>query len=239
MCCVIHHEIPIEREYNERDTASHNCGTELANRFVSYCGDKIKPIRQDLENSSNNQYYTVNVASGFDGAPLEQFRSVRQDEVRKIISSPSKSCSLNPISTSILKHCLHELTHVLTLIVNISLDLAYFSSELKRYVILPLLRKAMLDWEFLKNVRPVSDLSSLSKLIERIVCVQLVGHLEAHDLYAVFQSAYYQLHSTETALLCVQNDLLQPIDTHGEAILVYWISVLYLTRLTTTAYFVH
>ena len=206
---------------NENVLPSHNCGTELANRFVNYFGDKIKSIRQDLENSLNTPDYTTNVASDFDGVPLEKFRIVHQDEVRKIItSSPSKSCALDPIPTSILKLCLDELTPVLTLIVNTSLKFADFSPELKRAFILPLLKKAILDCEILKNFWPVSNLSFLSKLVERIVCVQLVDHLKAHNLYEVFQSVYRQLHSTETALLRVQNDLLRAVDTHGGAILV-------------------
>ena len=109
---------------------------------------------------------------------------------------------------------------MLTLIVNTSLEFADFSPEPKRAFILPLLKKAILDCGILKNFRPVSNLSFLSKLIERIVCVQLVDHLKINDLYEVYQSAYRQLHSTETALLCVQNDLLQAVDTHGGAILV-------------------
>ena len=68
--------------------------------------------------------------------------------------------------------------------------------------------------------RPVSNLSFLSKLIERIVCVQLVNHLDKNGLYEVFQSAYRQLHSTETALLRVQNDILQAVDSRGGTILV-------------------
>ena len=206
---------------NENVLPSHSCATELANRFVNYFGDKIKSIRQDLEDSSNTPDYTINVANDFDGVPLDKFRIVSQEEVRKIISSsPSKSCSLDPIPTSILKLCLDELTPVLTLVVNTSLEFADFSPELKRAFVLPLLKKAILDCEILKNFRPVSNLSFLSKLVERIVCVQLVDHLKAHHLYEVFQSAYRQLHSTETALLRVQNDLLRAVDTHGGAILV-------------------
>ena len=53
-----------------------------------------------------------------------------------------------------------------------------------------------------------------------IFCVQLVDHLKENDLYEIFQSAYRQLHSTETALLRVPNDLLQAVDSEGGAILV-------------------
>ena len=57
-------------------------------------------------------------------------------------------------------------------------------------------------------------------MIERIVCTQLIDHLKLHNLYETFQSAYRTLHSTETALLRVQNDLLQAVDSHGGAILI-------------------
>ena len=52
------------------------------------------------------------------------------------------------------------------------------------------------------------------------MCVQLVNHLDNNGLYEVFQSAYRQLQSTETALLRVQNDKLQAFDSRGGAILV-------------------
>ena len=53
-----------------------------------------------------------------------------------------------------------------------------------------------------------------------MACVQLVEQLKENDLYEIFQSAYRQLHSTETALLRVQNDILQAVDSEGGAILV-------------------
>ena len=82
----------------------------------------------------------------------------------------------------------------------------------------PLIRKIILDCEIFKNYRPVSNLSFISKLVARVVCVQ--EHLKTNNLYEIFQSAYRHLHSTETALLRVQNDLLQAVDNEGGAILV-------------------
>jgi len=77
-----------------------------------------------------------------------------------------------------------------------------------------------LDPEVLKNFRPVSNLTFISKLIERVVALRLNEHLTRNKLQEVLQSAYRQYHSTETALLKVQNDLLTAIDTDGGAILV-------------------
>ena len=179
---------------------SHDCVKDHADKFITYFNDKISNIRKDLEK-----------------API----STSQKHHRKIIhSSPTKSCALDPIPTWLLKKCEDELIPVLTLIVNTSLSCAEFPKELKRAFLTPLIKKIILDAEILKNYRPVSNLSFLSKLIERIVCVQLVNHLDKNGLYEVFQSAYRQLHSTETALLRVQNDILQAVDSRGGAILV-------------------
>ena len=50
--------------------------------------------------------------------------------------------------------------------------------------------------------------------------VRLNQHLIQNGLHEVLQSAYKQNHSTETALLKVQNDLLMAIDTYGGAVLI-------------------
>lgn len=59
-----------------------------------------------------------------------------------------------------------------------------------------------------KNFRPVSNLAYISKLVETVVTKQLQHYLNCHNLFPVFQSAYRQTHSTETALLKVMNDIL-------------------------------
>ena len=71
-----------------------------------------------------------------------------------------------------------------------------------------------------KNFRPVSNLTYLSKIIERVVVVRLNQHLIQNGLYEVLQSAYKQNHRTETALLKEQNDLLTAIDTYGGTVLI-------------------
>jgi hypothetical protein len=68
----------------------------------------------------------------------------------------------------------------------------------------------------MKNYRPVSNLPFVSKILEKSVDTQLEWHLSAHKLHKERQSAYRQFHSTESALLCVQNDILRYLD-HNEA----------------------
>ena len=212
---------------------SHDCVKDLADKFIIYFNDKISNIRKDLDKAPISTSQTPqDIFNNFDGEVLDSFPEVSEDDIRKIIhSSPTKSCALDPIPTWLLKKCEDELILVLTLIVNASLSCAEFPNELKRAFLTPLIKKIILDAEIFKNYRPVSNLSFLSKLIERIVCVQLVNHLDKNGLYEVFQSAYRQLHSTETALLRVQNDILQAVDAVVAQYCCFSTSVLHLTLL--------
>ena len=199
---------------------SHDCATTLAKTFGDYFKNKIGLIRSDLEESLNTSTDQLpSIAPIFHGLCLEKFRDVSESDVREVItSSPTKSCALDPIPTWLLKQCLDYVAPVLTVIVNTSLSCADFTPELKRAFVTPLIKKLILDCEIFKNYRPVSNLFFVSKLIKRIICVLLVDHLKENDLYEIFQSAYRQLHSTETALLRVQNDILQAVDSEGGAI---------------------
>jgi len=93
------------------------------------------------------------------------------------MKSASKSCRLDPIPTWLLKECLGTLLPVITRIVNLSLSSAEVSPNLKEAIVLPLIKKICLDPEILKNFRPVSNLSFLSKLIERVVDARFEEHM--------------------------------------------------------------
>ena len=93
-----------------------------------------------------------------------------------IVKSPSKSCELDPVPTFIIKQCVDVIVPHLTLIVNKSLQPGHFPDSLKVAHIRPLLKKTGLDIENSKNYRPVSNLTFLGKIIERVVSIRMSEH---------------------------------------------------------------
>ena len=113
--------------------------------------------------------------------------------------------------TWMIRECIEEVLPLLTKIINLSLILGEMPDDLKLAIIKPLLKKLGLDL-VKQNYRPVSNLTFLGKLIERVAALQVIDHLQANNLMDTFQSAYRESHSTETALLWVQNDILMHLD---------------------------
>ena len=72
----------------------------------------------------------------------------------------------------------------------------------------PIFKKSSLDKEVIKNYRPVSNLNFISKILERVVAVQLQTHLDEAGLMTAIQLAYRKHHSTESAVLHIHNNIL-------------------------------
>ena len=199
---------------------SSDISQNIPNIFADYFKQKIEDIRHGID-CTPTTFVSVNVPEERSGSSLSEFHQVTQEQVRSIVNkSPTKSCPLDPIPTSMLKDCLNDLLPTLTKIINLSLVDGVVPQVFKHARITPVIKKPTLDSEVLSNYRPVSNLPFLSKVLERIVATQLHRYLEYSKLYTSMQSAYRQYHSTETALLCVNNYLLRALDEGNEAVLI-------------------
>ena len=90
-----------------------------------------------------------------------------------ILKSKPTTCSVDPIPTSLFLDCFDDILPTLTQIVNDSLSSGSFPSVFKLAVVKPLFKKPTLDHNNLKNYRPISNLSFLSKVTEKLALRQL------------------------------------------------------------------
>ena len=104
---------------------------------------------------------------------------------------------------------------------DLSLTSGQFHPTLKESIISPLLKKPTLDKEELSSYRPISNLSLISKITERVVKSRLMHHLTSNSLLNSHQSAYCKHHSTETALLYIHDHLVSAMGSQKVSCFAY------------------
>jgi hypothetical protein len=151
---------------------------------------------------------------------LMDFRPVTVDDVIAAVHAlPNKQCSSDPMTTKLLKDNIDILAPFVVDLFNRSLSTGSVPPVFKDAFVTPLLKKAGMDPTDVRSYRPISNLSVLSKLLERLVAKQLVDYLTSSNLLPNLQSAYRTHHSTETAVLKVLSDILRAIDNGDLAML--------------------
>ena len=142
---------------------------------------------------------------------VNEFRCLEEAELMEIIKKTlPKSCELDSFPTSVLLTHPGAFLPTLMDIVNTSLDTGEFTENLKQAILWPLLKKLGLPL-ILQNYRPISNLSYIPKLIERVACTQLMDFSKTSGNLKPLQSAYRAVHSTEMAMLKVKMDMFNAI----------------------------
>src|SRR3989442_13039015 len=130
---------------------------------------------------------------------------------------PNKTSPLDYIHTSVLKSCSDAFAPLISHLANLSFAEGTFPSSFKEAQVTPLLKKTGLDGDDPANYRPISNLNTISKVIERLALARLLPHVAASGNFNPLQSAYRKQHSTETALVKILDDLSRIIDAQKVA----------------------
>jgi len=109
---------------------------------------------------------------------------------------------------------------LVTRLTNLSLSSSIFPSSLKTGQVTPLLKKPGLNPSVPASYRPISNLSTLSKILEKLALSRLRQHIVWSENFCQYQSAYRAAHSTETALLQVVNDLVMAACNKSPSVLI-------------------
>ena len=108
------------------------------------------------------------------GCVFRVFRPLSIVDVAAVRALSDKQCLTDPLPTKLLKDNVEVFAPFPVALFNRSLALGVVPSIYKSAYITPLLKKADLDPMDVKSYRPISNLSVLSKLLERLVARQLL-----------------------------------------------------------------
>lgn len=130
--------------------------------------------------------------------------------VEAISHFASQSRGADGLSLRNVKDALPVIFPYLLLLFNQSLSSGVFPSSWKRARILPLAK--VKSPTSLQQMRPIANLPLLSKVLERIVLIQLMSFLESRSLLDSRQSGFRWGRNTQTALLKLADDVRLGID---------------------------
>ena len=196
---------------SEKNNLPRNCPS--VQEFADIFEAKVAAVRKATGNSG--------VSTELQPATevFDHFETCTSTEVNAVITiAPSKTCEMDPIPTDVLKKFLPELLPYITDMCNSSLQQGSFPLSQRHAIIRPRRKKPGSDPSDVQNYRPVSNLTFVSKVVEKLVCHQLVSFFERLKILPTLQSAYRKNHSTETAVLKVITDVLHAAD-RGEVTL--------------------
>ena len=175
---------------------------ELAEGFAKFFRQKIDGIRYQFKDIPQ---YKIPPR---DTPTLRSFAATTENNLLKLIREmPTKTCDSDIIPTKLLKEILPTIIPALTKITNLSINNGEFSEKWKSATVKPLI-KSLSKGTTHQNYRPVSNLTFISKVVEKITLNQFTLHCENNNLLPDYQSAYRKYHSCETSLIKLVNDLL-------------------------------
>ena len=142
--------------------------------FSRFFKDKVNPVRSNTAGAPDAHFSTVQNA-----ASLASFAPVNVHDVISAISHlPDKSSDADSLPVSVLKSVTEKIAPYLTELFNRSMTAGHFPSPFKEAFITLVIKKDVQSYSH----RPISNLSVVSKLLERLVARQLNAYLQQWSL---------------------------------------------------------
>ena len=186
----------------------------ISNSFNSYftsIADNILKKRKYEGSKSFRDFLANRLTESF------IFQDCTENEIKTIISSFSVSTSSGPnsIPTKILLLLKDHICQPLHKIFNLSLRVGQHPDILKVSKTIPIFKKG--SRLLVSNYRPISLLSNINKILEKIVHGQVYSFLEdSHCIYS-FQFGFRKKHSTNHALIEITETIRQALDNKNFA----------------------
>lgn len=194
-------------------------------------GDSLVSDAKDKATLLNDYFCSQSKLSNED-APLPTLRDFQNSKTLSVVSTSeqevgvllknvdtSKACGVDGIGNSLIRMCATAIAPSLASFFNISFSRGHFPSAWKFANVVPIFKK---DNRQLKgNYRPVSLLTSLSKIIEKIVFIRLYNFLLEIHFFSPFQSGFRPGDSTVNQLVLIVHKIYEALEQGKEVRMVY------------------
>lgn len=135
-----------------------------------------------------------------------------------LFSLKSNACGTDNISAAMLQYCSPFIDVYLTHLINYAIEISSFPELWKVAIGCPLPKKQNpLD---LSDIRIISMLPCISKILEKIMFNQMYDFLNSNDILPAFQTGFRKSYSTSMALAQVTDDMLLATDKNEVSVLV-------------------
>ena len=188
----------------ETVTGDENIAEALNSFFVNVGPSLSKELPESQSNYADYLLYSTQNSFTFD--------EVSENDTLKLLCSLKESKSTGPdkINVRLVKDSAEVICRTLTKIFNSSLQQGIFPEDLKNATISPIYENG--DKSDCSNYRPISVLSNVAKILEKIVYNQLISYINENNILTNSQFGFRKSHSTTTSLLKSTNKWLLNID---------------------------
>ena len=137
---------------------------------------------------------------------------VTPSHLRSVIGrmNSSSACGADVMCVRFIKMCIDSLCHVLSHIVNSSIASNTVPDSWKLTLVHPIPKVS--KSEDFSRYRPISILTAIAKITERVVFEQLYSYFASHHLFSPNQHGFRMNHSTDTALLTLTDHVFRSMD---------------------------
>lgn len=188
-------------------------GLELNNYYANIVKRHPLCIRYFLNSLPTN--YTRQVNSQFNWSKIDIVDVIKALHVT--LAKSKRKCP-DGLDLKWLKDYLPQISLFLTALFNRSIDTGIFPDVWKMVFIIPL--NKFTPPRSPSDTCPISNLSHLAKIFERIIANQITIYLESNDFLGRYQSGFRKNHSTQTALLKLTDDIRHSMDNNKLTLLV-------------------
>ena len=190
------------------------------NTFSDFFVEKLRLIAKTIADRLAVSDITPTAVATAPPVVMNNFDNVTVDEVIGVIKNiPLKMSPVDFVPTFLLKQCSDVFATLICRLANLSFSEGVFPDIFKVGQVTPLLKKPGASTNDPANYRPITNSNTIGKILERLAQRRIREHLSLSPNHGTFQSAYRALHSTETAMTRVVNDLLTAVDSGKPSVL--------------------